>query len=674
MEKVHNNGIPIRSISQKLSLITAAMLVISMITAEIIVILFGYGMVKDLIDASLRNEVTADAGSINREMNATFYYLNGVGDALEQTPYDNDDEIRKYLEGTIGRYDLIPTGTYLALNDGTFMYPADPSIEEGFDALNKAWYVETMGYKNNWFYFYDVPYFDTATGLLCSTVQRKITLKDGRQGAFVADLMMGSIQDILNSITLYETGKAMMVTADGLILSYTDSSVCGSNIEDHMDDVFLSKVPDMLAQQDGTVHTIKAGAEYYVCSSTVEGTDWKVIIYTKTSEVLSTVNQIVITLVIFTVIAVAVVLVIMTQILLKMIKKPVSALTDNIQNIAGGDFTVSIATSGNDEIAFMNSAMNDFIGGMRQTIKDIKETSERLRSEANTSKDTADSLETAAKEQSRSMEQVRQNVSNIADAVTDVAESATKLALAIEEVNNGEQHIESSMNALVEKADLGQKDMVTVSEGMDDIVKSMKEMAEAVTGVDEAANQINNIVDMINAISSQTNLLSLNASIEAARAGEAGRGFAVVATEIGELAGNSSRATAQIGDIIREMSERVKLLSQKSEANSQLINNSAGFVNSAAATFRQITAELSDATETLNSIAKQMGTVNDVAMNMASISEEQSAATQEITAAVEHVTEAAREVATSSDSVSDAAKAVADAAEKINDDLDHFII
>ncbi|MCR5583826.1 MAG: methyl-accepting chemotaxis protein [Lachnospiraceae bacterium] len=674
MENNSKQGFAIHSISRKLSLIIALILAVSMIAAELIVISLGFGMVKDLIDTSLRNEVTADAGKINRELNSTFYYLNGVADAAEQIEFKDEAALRKFLEGTVGRYDLIPTGTYMGFNDGKLMYPADPSIEATYDVLGQEWYAEAMGYKNSWFYFFDVPYFDKATGDLCATVQRKVNMRDGRTGVFLADLMMGSIQNTLNSIKLYETGKAMMVTDDGLILSYSDPSVCGSNISEHADDVFLSKVPDMLAQGDEVVHTITAGAKYYICSSTISGTNWRVIIYTRTSEVLSAVKNIVFTLVIFTLIAVVVVILIMMQVLASTIKKPVTSLTKNIENIAGGDFTVQIDVKGNDEIAAMNSSMDSFIEGMRNTIKEIKTISETLRSEANVSRTTADSLEGAAKEQSTSMEQVRQNISNISDAVTEVAESATRLAQAIEEVNHGEQHIESSMNALVDKAQIGQKDMVTVAEGMDNIVDSMKEMADAVASVDEAANQINNIVDMINAISSQTNLLSLNASIEAARAGEAGRGFAVVATEIGELANNSSHATAKIGEIIRDMSVRVKQLSEKSEANSELINNSAEYVNSAAATFQQITAELSDANETLNSIARQMSTVNDVAMNMASLSEEQSASAEEIASAVELVTVAAKDVATSSDNVSNAAKSVAEAVETINSNLDHFTI
>lgn len=665
---------PKTAVSTKLGVTFATMLVLTIIIALCIAFSFGYGMIRDLIDTSMKNEVSADAGQINRDLNATFYYLNGVADAVEQNTYANNMELHRYLDGTVGRYELIPTGAYLALDDGTFMYPADPSFEDGFDAKSKAWYTEAMGYTNSWFYFYDVPYFDTVTNELCATVQRKVTLKDGRVGVFDADLMMGNVQNVLNEVKLYDSGRAMMVTTDGLILSYEDLSMCGTNIADYPDDVFLNGISQILTAEDGEIAHIKANGTYYVTSSTVGGTNWKVIIYAKESEVLKAVFNLAIFLVIFTVVAVIVVLLIMLQILNKTIKKPVTSLTNNIEKIAGGDFTVEVTSKGNDEIAYMNSAMGDFIHGMRQSLTEIKETTSKLLQDAQNSKDTAESLETAAVEQSTSMNQIKGNVENMSNSVTEVAESATTLAQAITDVTEGEKQIETAMTALVEKADAGQHDMKTVAEGMDDVVASMNDMAEAVKGVDEAAEKITQIVDMINSISSQTNLLSLNASIEAARAGEAGKGFAVVATEIGGLAMNSAEATNQIVEIIREMSSRVKLLSEKSEHNTTLINNSAEYVSAAATTFQEITSELSSATNTLEDMAAQMVKVNDVATNMASVSEEQSAATQEISVNVDAVTRAAQGVADSSETVSSAANSVAEAVDAINQNLEQFTI
>ncbi|WP_408070766.1 methyl-accepting chemotaxis protein [Butyrivibrio sp. JL13D10] len=667
-----------KAISAKISLLFVAMLLITILVAEGITFSLGYSMIKDLIYNSLQNEVSVDANKVNRELNSTFYYLNGVADAIEQNEFASNEDIMEYLAGTVGRYTLLPTGTYVMLNDKTFIYPADPTYKIE-DCTENVMYKEAMTYTNSWFYYYDVPYFDKVTGGLCASVIRHVHLKDGREGAFAADMFLSSVQEDLGSVQLYQTGGAMMITAKGLLLTYKNAELCGSNISDVTDDPFLTAIGSYVAEESGKdVHEVAnmkvGGDNYYVVASQVSGTDWFVITYAKQKEVLSALFRLVAILVCVTVVAIAAVIIIMNIVLKKLIKNPVTSLTGNIEKISGGDFTVNISSNGNDEIAYMNNAMGDFVNGMRTSLSEIKDVSGRLLGDAQNSKNTAEDLEGAANEQSASMNQIRENIENMAQAVNDVAENATILAQTVASVTDQEQHIEETMNELVAKADSGQHEMADVANEMNDIVDSMKDMADAVSSVDEAADKINQIIDLINSISSQTNLLSLNASIEAARAGEAGKGFAVVAQEIGQLAQNSADATKQIGDIIKDMSARVQQLSDKSEANTQLINSSAESINNAATTFREITQQLSDANEILTTMAGQMEKVNDVATNMASVSEEQSASTQEIANNVDRVTEAAKGVATSSELVANAASSVSEAVDTINGNLDRFTI
>ena len=78
---------------------------------------------------------------------------------------------------------------------------------------------------------------------MCATVIRHVHLQDGREGCFAADLMLGTAQETLDAVSLYKTGGAMMVTSQGLILTYRDDpSLCGSVIEDTTDNSFLAGI------------------------------------------------------------------------------------------------------------------------------------------------------------------------------------------------------------------------------------------------------------------------------------------------------------------------------------------------------------------------------------------------------------------------------------------------
>src|SRR5262249_38863802 len=122
---------------------------------------------------------------------------------------------------------------------------------------------------------------------------------------------------------------------------------------------------------------------------------------------------------------------------------------------------------------------------------------------------------------------------------------------------------------------------------------------QRINELSEAGARIGDVVKLITSIAEQTNLLALNATIEAARAGDAGRGFAVVAQEVKTLAGQTAKATDEIGSQI---------------GNMQLVTR--------------------ESVDAIKAIGQTIGRISDIAASISAAVEQQRAATQSITQSV----------------------------------------
>jgi len=146
----------------------------------------------------------------------------------------------------------------------------------------------------------------------------------------------------------------------------------------------------------------------------------------------------------------------------------------------------------------------------------------------------------------RSATAVHQAASGSA-ATAGTAASGVQTATAnVQAVAAAAEELASSVGEITRQVTVG-------AEGTRAAVAAVAESEQAVGQLTEAAGRIGDVVRLISDIAQQTNLLALNATIEAARAGEAGKGFAVVASEVKTLAGQTARATEEIGQQIGAM-------------------------------------------------------------------------------------------------------------------------
>lgn len=117
-----------------------------------------------------------------------------------------------------------------------------------------------------------------------------------------------------------------------------------------------------------------------------------------------------------------------------------------------------------------------------------------------------------------------------------------------------------------------EKSRTTISNSLADIrelSQSVQTIEQQVGGLQSALEGVAQVAGGISVIAKQTNLLALNATIEATRAGEVGRGFAVVAEHVKELAKQTAEATAEIHDILSQLTDHIERLISKATESTQ---------------------------------------------------------------------------------------------------------
>jgi methyl-accepting chemotaxis protein len=298
---------------------------------------------------------------------------------------------------------------------------------------------------------------------------------------------------------------------------------------------------------------------------------------------------------------------------------PLGRMCSMIQDIAQGegDLTKRLDDSSKDELAEVSRWFNIFIEKLHGIISMISNTSTQVAAASSQLNSTSERIATGA-------EEVAAQSATVATAGEEMSATSGDIAQSCQLAAEGAQRASQSANN-------GATVVERTVDVMSQIAAKVQESAKTVESLGERSDQIGAIIGTIEDIADQTNLLALNAAIEAARAGEQGRGFAVVADEVRALAERTTRATKEIGEMIKAIQRETK-----------------GAVAAMEQGVQQVEAGTVEAAKSGDALRDILGQVNDVATQVnqiATAAEEQTATTSEISNNMHQITQVVQETA-----------------------------
>ncbi|MFY3773700.1 methyl-accepting chemotaxis protein [Marinobacter salsuginis] len=304
---------------------------------------------------------------------------------------------------------------------------------------------------------------------------------------------------------------------------------------------------------------------------------------------------------------------------LKMIVASISALRDQLDNIAQGegDLTQRIPVEMDDDLGKLAKSFNLVLENLQSMIGSIQQLTRELG--------------TGASDLARAAKDNNDGVTRQTDSISMVATAINEMQSAIEEVAGNASRAAEITREAEEKGKNGARIIRSSSEQVHRLAAQISKAVEVIRKLSDDSDNITSVLDVIRGIAEQTNLLALNAAIEAARAGEQGRGFAVVADEVRTLAQRTGQSTEDIQTMITTLQTGVADIVSVMETGSK----------EASETEKLAT----NAESELKAILEAMANIADVNTSVASATEEQTQVVDEINRSITEINDLATESA-----------------------------
>lgn len=324
---------------------------------------------------------------------------------------------------------------------------------------------------------------------------------------------------------------------------------------------------------------------------------------------------------------------------MKEISRPLLRLLTAAKQLAGGDLSVQIPVTVEDEVGQVGLAFNQMVDALHELIGRLQWTGIQLTT-------STTEISAAAKEQEATVVEQEATTKQIAVTAKEISATAKDFAMTMNNISNTAEQT-SALASMVKSG------LVKMEGAMRQMVDASSNIAAKLAILNEKAGNITTVITTITKVADQTNLLSLNAAIEAEKAGEHGRSFAVIAREIRRLADQTANATLDIEKMVNEIVSAVSAGVMGVDKFSEEIHSGVNQVSVISDQLGKIIEQVQEVTESFESVnqgmqAQSIGAeqINESITQLSGAAQQTTASIRQFHNAIDQLNNAAQEMQT----------------------------
>ncbi|TWU30826.1 methyl-accepting chemotaxis protein [Novipirellula artificiosorum] len=472
---------------------------------------------------------------------------------------------------------------------------------------------------------------------------------DGQfKGVAGVDFALADIDTMLRRIAKSEEFDIFLISANGNFIAASLDPVDGEldvsnerlltrNVEDiQAAELFVRLMKDKNMNAPLLEVDPSEGEKYYFAAARVPVGNWTVVVRKPESIVLAPIWAQLRSRLIFALSGIFLIIALLLAMTVRLARR-VNEAVEAAKRIAAGDLTGELEFAAPEECVDETGVLLHSIGNMtvnlNRLVGNVKQASIQLNS-------TATELSATSHQQKATASSFGSSANQIAAATKQISSTNTELLGTMENVSQ-------VAVGTAELATAGRSGLQNMEESMRDLDKATGSIGEKLAVINDKASNITGVVSTITKVADQTNLLSVNAAIEAEKAGEYGVGFLVVAREIRRLADQTSAATLDIEQMVRQMLSAVSAGVMEMDRFTDHVRRNVKDVAT-------ISQQMSDIIEQVNSNTQQFESVNESMQSQAQGAEQISSAMGQLTAHAAQSSDAIHEYSRAADDLQQA--------------------